>query len=95
MAKHIRNSNVAWGFFKADHKDAYKQLLLDQEYANLTLVAIRNAASWIFYAFGRRVLLFGAVSEVIHYNCFSRIFSVLAKKIFGFPALTISMILVP
>ena len=36
MARHIYNSKVAWGFFKADRKDAYKQLLLDQEYVNIT-----------------------------------------------------------
>ena len=45
MDKRIRGSKTDWGFPKADHKDAYKQLLLDQEYANLTLVALRHPTS--------------------------------------------------
>ena len=68
MSKHIYDSKAAWEFFKADRKDAYKQLLLDQEYVNITLVALRNPVSWIRYSFVRRVLLFGAASAVIHYN---------------------------
>ena len=31
-----------WVFLKSDHVDAYKQLPLDPEYANLTVVAMRN-----------------------------------------------------
>ena len=31
--------------------------------------------------------MFGGVSEVIHYNCFAGIFSVLDRKIFGLPVL--------
>ena len=85
MANHIRNSKVPWGFFKADQKDAYKQLLLDQEYVNLTLAALSSPVSGLWYAFVPRVLLFGAVSSVIHYNCFARIFSVLANRILGLP----------
>ena len=85
MAKRILGSKVAWGFFKADHKDAYKQLLLDQEYVNLTLLALRRPASTKWFAFVHKVLLFGAVSAVSHYNCFARIFSVLANKILGVP----------
>ena len=38
-------------FFAADRKDAYKQLLLDQEYVNLTLSPLRNPASGLRYAF--------------------------------------------
>ena len=86
MAKRILGSKVAWGFFKADHKDAYKQFLLDQEYVNLTLVALRRPTSEKWFAFVPKVLLFGAVSAVIHYNCFAMIFSVLANKISCIPA---------
>ena len=68
MSKRIRGSMTAWGFFKADHKDAYKQLRLYQEYANLTLVALRRPTSEKWFAFVPKVLLFGAVSSVIHYN---------------------------
>ena len=85
MAKGIRGSKSERAFFKADRKDAYKQLLLDQEYANLTLVALWHPTSGQWFAFTRRVLLFGAVSAVIHYNCFAMIFSVLANKISGLP----------
>ena len=84
-AKRIRGSKSEWDVFKADNKDAYKQLLRDQEYANLTLVSLRHPTSGQWFAFAPRVLLFGAVSAVIHYNCFARIFSVLANKICGLP----------
>ena len=62
MSMRILNSKVAWGFFKADSKNAYKQLLIDQEYVNLTLETLRNPASGLWYDFAHRVLLFGAVS---------------------------------
>ena len=69
MSKHIYNSMVAWGFLKAYHKDAYKQLLLlDQGYVNLTLFPLISPASGLWYAFVPRVLLFGAPSSAIHYN---------------------------
>ena len=85
MAKWIRGSKTDWGFLKADHKGAYKQLLLDQEYVNLTLGALRRPTSGQWFAFAPWVPLFGAVSAVIHYNCFARIFPVLAIRIFGLP----------
>ena len=85
MAKRIRGYKSEWAFFKADHKDAYKQLLLDQEYVGLTLVALRHPTSVQWFPFAPRVLLFGAVAAVIHYNCFARIFSVLPNRIFGLP----------
>ena len=78
-------SKTAWGFFKADRKDAHNQLLIDQEYVNLTLAALRNPISCPWYAYAPRVLLAGAVPSVIHYNCFARIFSVLATRISGAP----------
>ena len=83
MSNHIRYSKAHWGFFKADRKDAYKQLLIDQEYVNLTLVALRNPVSGPWYAFVHRILLFVAFSAVIHYNCFARIFPGLSNRIFG------------
>ena len=48
-------------------------------------MALRNPVSWLWYAYVRLVLLFGAVPAVAHYNCFARIFSGLANKIFGLP----------
>ena len=51
----------------------------------MTLVALRNPTSEKLFACAPKVLLFGAVSAVIHYNCFARIFSVLANKILGLP----------
>ena len=86
MAKRIRGSKRAWGFFKADHKGAYKQLLLDQEYANLTLAALRRPTPEKWFAFAPKVMLFGEVSAAIRYNCCAVIFAVLANKIPGIPA---------
>ena len=87
MTKSVRNPKAAWGFLKADHKDAYKQLLLDEEFVNLTLVGLRHPISGQRFAFGPMVLLFGAASEVIRYNFFAMAISVLANKILGLPVL--------
>ena len=72
---------------KADHADAYKQLPLDPWYANLTLVALRNPYSGKWFAFIPNVLLFGAASAVIHYNCYSRLLSVLMNLVLRIPVL--------
>lgn len=69
VAKLFRGSKKAWGFFKAGNKDAYKKLLRDQEYVGLILADLRNPTSRRWLAFAPRVPLFGAVSAVIHYNC--------------------------
>ena len=45
----------------------------------------RRPTSEKWFAFVPKVFLFGAVSAVIHYNCFAGIFSVLANKILGLP----------
>ena len=85
MSKHISNSKIAWGFRKIDHKEEYGQLLLDQEYVDLILSVLRDPISGRRYAFVPRVLLSGAVSAAIRYDCFAGIFSVLANKILELP----------
>ena len=63
MANRIRSFKTAWGFLKADRKDAYKQLLLDRAYVNLTLVALRNHISCHWYAFVPRFFYSGPLSS--------------------------------
>lgn len=81
MAKQVPPSGFDWAFIKGDHASAYKQLPLDPRYANLTVVAPRNPSSGLWEAFVPRVLLFGAVSAVIDYNCFFRALAVLLTNI--------------
>ena len=86
MAKSVHSSGIDWAFIKGDHASAYKQLPLDPHYANLTIVALRGPSSGRWEAFAPRVLLFGAVSAVTHYTCFSRAVAVLLlNKYFGIP----------
>ena len=81
----VLHSDVDWGFFKADHEAAYKNLPLSPEQANRCIVALRSPVDGLWYGFLSRTLLFGASAAVLHYNCFSRIVAVLANHIFGLP----------
>ena len=87
LSKNVYKHRLNWVFLKTDHADAYKQLPLDPDYANLTVVALRGPNSGKWCAFIPKVLLFGAVSAVIHYNCFSRILAVLMNLTLGIPIL--------
>ena len=74
-----------WSFIKGDHASAYKQLPLDPARANLTVVALRHPQTGLWMAFVPKVLLFGSISAVLHYNCFSRCLAILMNKCFGAP----------
>ena len=81
LRKHKRNCE----FPKADHAPAYNNLPLLPEHAHIAFVALRSPANGQWYAFPHRALIFGAVSEVLHYNCFSRILTFPTNRIFGIP----------
>ena len=85
MAKRVHNSGLDWAFLKRDRASAHNQLPLDPRYANLTVVALRNPSSGKRMASIPKVLLFGGVSAVIHYNFFPRALAVLMNKYFGNP----------
>ena len=85
MDKSIHTSGIDWPFLKGDHASAYKQLPLDPKYANLTVVALRHPASGRWVGFVPKVLLFGAASAVLHYNCFPRSLAVAINRYFGIP----------
>ena len=87
LRKSVFQTKRDWVFLKSDHADAYKQLPLGPEYANLTAVCLRNPDTGEWCAFIPKVLLFGAVSSVIHYNCFIRLLAVLMNRILGIPIL--------
>ena len=72
-------------FFKADREEAYKQLPMGPGHRNIAMVSLRNPDTGEWVDFPPKALLFGAVAEVLHYNCFSRLLSVLFNKIFGVP----------
>ena len=73
------------GFLKGDHASAYRQLPIDPYYANLSAVALRNPKSGKWMGFVPKVLLFGAVSAVLHYNCSSLCLAVLINRCLGLP----------
>ena len=85
MAKSIHSSETDWSFLKGDHASAYKQLPPDPKYVNLTVVSLRNPTSGLWMGFVPKVLLSGAVSAVLQYNCFSRSLAEVANRYFGIP----------
>ena len=85
MCLDVKEDLREWSFFKADHQAAYKQLPMDPDHHNLAMVALRNPETGEWVAFPPKALLFGAVAAVLHYNCFSRLLSVIFNKIFGIP----------
>ena len=85
MAKFVFPSTKDWAFLKGDHASAYKQLPLDPKFANLTVVALREPSSGRWHGFIPKVLLFGSISAVLHYNCFSRALAVLVNRYLGIP----------
>ena len=80
-------TNTRSTFLKADHDAEYKQLPLDPDFAGITVVALRGPVTSKWHEFFPRVLLFGAVSSVIHYNFFARSLAVLINRTLGIPAL--------
>ena len=85
IAKAVYSTSRDWSFIKGDHASAYKQLPLDPTHANLTVVALRHPVTNRWMAFVPKVLLFGSISAVLHYNCFSRCLAVLMNRCFGIP----------
>ena len=85
MAKIAHLTNRNWDFLKGDHASAYKQLPLGPKYANLSVVTLRDPKTNKWNGFTPKVLLFGAVSAVLRYNCFSRSLAVLINRMFGIP----------
>ena len=85
MCLDVKDDLREWSFFKADSQAAYNQLPMGPEHRNLAMVALRNPETNGRAAFPPKALLFGAVAAVWHYNCFSRLLSVVFNRIFGIP----------
>ena len=85
MCLDVRHTRRPWGFFKADHEAACKQLPLRPEHTKLAFVALRGPIASRWMAFPPKALLFGAISAALHYNCFSRLLDVLPNRILGIP----------
>ena len=81
----LRKRRLNWEFFKADHASAYKNLPLLPEHSQLAFVVLRSPDNGQWFAFPPRALIFGAVSAVLHYNCFSRLLTCLTNRIFWIP----------
>ena len=87
LSKGAYITNIKWTFLKADRDSEYKQHPLGPDFAGITVVTLRNTAASRWRAFFHRVLLFGAVSAVIHYNCIARSLAVLINRALGIPVL--------
>ena len=88
MCRSIIPSQCDWHFFKADHEAAYKKLPIDWGESSLAVIALRNPADGRGYGFMSRTHMFGAISEVLHYNIFSRVVAELVCRTFGIPMLS-------
>ena len=71
----VNDGSRDWGFFKADHEAAYKQLPLDYSHANLAVIALRSPTNGLWYGFLSRTLMFGAIAAALRYNVFPRLLS--------------------
>ena len=80
MAKSAVSPVRDWGFLKGDHASAYKQLPVAHGFANLSAVLLMGPASGKWMGFSPNVLIFGPLSAVLHYNCFSRSLAVFAHR---------------
>ena len=81
----IRHTDRPWGFPKADHRAAYKNLPIKPDHAKLCLAAIRCTTGLRWYVFLPRALLFGALAAVLRYNISSRIVALIMTSLFGLP----------
>ena len=87
LTHRVNDGSREWGFFKADHEAAYKQLPLDSSHAKLAVVAMRSPVGHKWYGFISRTMMFGAIAAVLHYNVFSRLLSEIVSKLLGIPLL--------
>ena len=71
----------------ADRDSPCKQLLLDPDYAGITVVTLRGPATSNGTHFPPIALLFGSVSAKIRYNCFARSLAAIINRALGIPAL--------
>ena len=74
-------------FWKADHRDAYKQLPIRQDHAGYCVVVLKGPDG-VAYGFRPKTLLFGSNVAVVEYNAVSRFVSVLYTKVFGLPCIS-------
>ena len=91
----VNTGSRDWGFFKADHEAAYKQLPLDFPHAKLAVVPLRSPTDGLCYGFVSRTMMFGAIAAALHYNVFSRLLSELVSKLWAFPFCAFLMTLAP
>ena len=87
LSKDCFRADAKCTFLKADRDSAYKQLPLDPDFAGPAVETPRDPTSSKRRAFFPRALLFGAVTAVLHYNCFARALAVIINLTLGIPAL--------
>ena len=83
-ALNLRKRKPDWEFPKADRASAYKNRLLRPGLPQISFASIRSPVDGQRYAFPPRSL-FGAISEVLHYNCSPHILTFLTYRSPGIP----------
>ena len=73
------------GMAKAARADAYKHLPLRAEDKCAAVVTLRNPVVGDVRGFFPRTHFFGATAPALHYNCFSRILTPLARRVLKIP----------
>ena len=72
VADRVSSTDGRCAFFKADHKDAFKQLPLRKGHGDLFRIILRGPHDGSLYMFKPRRLVFGATLSVLGYNLVSR-----------------------
>ena len=83
LCRMVVDKKRSWGFFKADHASAYKQLPIGPNQAGYAIAAPKSPLDGKRYGFMPNSLMFGSAASVIHYNVFSRILVELVNGISG------------
>ena len=87
MCELVRKSPGTWSFGKVDHESAYKFLPINPDHMRMSRIILRHPQSGILQIFQAKVLPFGSVAAVLHYNIFARCIAFIINEIFRIPIL--------
>jgi len=87
MCDHVRKNPGTWFFGKVDHESAYKFLPIRPDHMRFARIILRSPVSGELQMFQSKVLPFGSVAAVLHYNVFARTIAHLINEIFRIPVL--------
>ena len=85
IANQVLKSHGDVWFFKADHKDAYRQVPLRPADAPAAVITLKNPQSGHVFGFVPKTLVFGSASAVLGYNLVARAAQSLFVRFFKIP----------